>query len=181
MQIEQTGIKDLLLVKPLVIGDERGYFMEGFRQDKLEAAGINTVFIQDNQARSEKAGIVRGLHFQKPRQAQAKYIGVSRGAIFDVAVDLRKKSPSYGKWRAFILSEENKHRLFVPRGFAHGYMTLEPGSEVFYKVDAYYSSKHDTGIFWNDPLLNINWPNLAPILSDKDRDLPRLADFISPF
>lgn len=181
MQFEQTGIEGLVLVKPKAHGDARGFFMETWRQDLMEKAGLRAEFIQDNLARSEKAGVLRGLHFQKPDQAQAKYIGATRGAIFDVAVDLRAASKTYGKWHALILSEENKHRLFVPRGFAHGYLTLEPGSEVIYKVDAPYAPDLEGGIAWNDPDLAINWPVETPLLSEKDALLPRLRDFASPF
>jgi dTDP-4-dehydrorhamnose 3,5-epimerase len=181
MKIEQTGIADLLLITPDAIVDERGFFMETFRQDLLEKAGLNTTFIQDNHARSKAAGVVRGLHFQRPKAAQSKLISVCCGAIFDVALDLRKGKLSYGQWKSFILSAENKQRLYIPKGFAHGYMTLEPDTEVQYKVDAYYSPKHDGGIFWNDPLLKINWPDLTPILSAKDLKLPYLDGFKSPF
>ncbi|MDR1243198.1 MAG: dTDP-4-dehydrorhamnose 3,5-epimerase [Deltaproteobacteria bacterium] len=181
MLIEQTGMEGLLLVTPEAIADERGFFMEAFRQDVLEKSGVNAVFVQDNLVRSEAAGIVRGLHFQRPPAAQAKFIGVLRGAIFDVAVDLRKGKPSFGQWKSFILSAENNRRLFIPRGFAHGYMTLEAQTEVMYKTDAYYAPKHDAGIFWKDPLLKINWPDLPPVLSNKDANLQRLSDFISPF
>ena len=147
MEIERSGLADLVLIKPKPIGDERGFFMESYRLDWLEKAGLQADFVQDNHARSEKAGVVRGLHFQGPGATQAKYVWVTAGAVFDVAVDLRKNSPTYGKWESFILSAQNKHRLFVPRGFAHGYMTLEPGVEIQYKVDAYYSVRHEGGIF----------------------------------
>ncbi|MDR2825637.1 MAG: dTDP-4-dehydrorhamnose 3,5-epimerase [Deltaproteobacteria bacterium] len=181
MKIEQTGIEGLLLITPQAIADERGFFMEAYRQDLLDKAGVSTNFIQDNLVRSKAAGIVRGLHFQRPPAAQAKFISVMQGAIFDVAIDLRKNKPSFGQWKSFILNAENRIRLFVPQGFAHGYMTLEPGTEVLYKVDAYYSPKHDAGIFWNDPVLKINWPALQPVLSDKDLKLQRFSDFVSPF
>ena len=181
MEIEQSGLPGLVLLKPRPIGDERGFFMEGYRRDVLERAGIRVDFVQDNHSRSEKAGVLRGLHFQTPGATQAKYVWVTAGAVFDVAVDLRKDSPGFGLWRSFILSAENKRRLFVPRGFAHGYMTLEPGTEIQYKVDAYYSAGHDSGIFWRDPQLAINWPDLPPILSEKDQRLPLLRDFDSPF
>jgi dTDP-4-dehydrorhamnose 3,5-epimerase len=181
MKIEQTGLEGLLLITPQDIVDERGFFMEAYRQDLLDNAGVSAVFIQDNLVRSETAGVVRGLHFQRPPAAQAKFIGVIHGAVFDVAVDLRKDKPSFGQWKSFILSAANRSRLFVPKGFAHGYMTLEPGTEVLYKVDDYYSPKHDAGIFWNDPLLKINWPDLPPVLSNKDVKLQRFNNFVSPF
>ena len=189
MEFERTGIDGLILVKPRAIGDERGFFMESFRQDKLQAeldkVGLSVNFVQDNQARSAKAGVLRGLHFQTPPHAQAKYLGVSSGAVFDVAVDLRRASPTFGKWRSFILSADNRHRLFIPAGFAHGYLTLEPDTEVIYKVDDYYAADCDSGIAWDDPQLAVNWPihefGGAPVLSEKDRVLPKLADFKSPF
>lgn len=181
MQFEQSGLDGLVLIKPRAHGDARGFFMETWRRDLMEKAGLRADFIQDNLARSEKAGVLRGLHFQKPGQAQAKYIGVTRGAVFDVAVDLRAKSRTFGQWRSFILSAENKYRLFVPRGFAHGYLTLEPDSEVLYKVDAPYAPDLEGGIIWNDPDLGVSWPLEVPQLSEKDRLLPRLRDFVSPF
>jgi dTDP-4-dehydrorhamnose 3,5-epimerase len=181
MQFERTGLEGLVLVMPRAHGDARGFFMETWRRDLMEKAGLKAEFVQDNQARSERAGVLRGLHFQKPDQAQAKYIGAIRGVIFDVAVDLRAGSKTFGQWRSFILSEENKHRLFVPRGFAHGYLTLEPGSEVLYKTDAPYAPGLEGGIIWNDPDLGINWPIAAPQLSEKDKTLPRLRDLLSPF
>lgn len=189
MEFEHTGIDGLILVKPRAIGDERGFFMEAFRQDKLEAelakVGVSVNFVQDNQAFSARAGVLRGLHFQTPPHAQAKYIGALSGAVFDVAVDLRRASPTYGKWRSFILSAANRHRLFIPAGFAHGYLTLEPDTEVLYKVDAYYAPENDCGIAWNDPQLAIEWPVAEFggefVLSEKDRAQPTLAEFGSPF
>ncbi|MDR2893342.1 MAG: dTDP-4-dehydrorhamnose 3,5-epimerase [Deltaproteobacteria bacterium] len=179
MDVEPGGLAGLLLIKPKVIGDNRGFFMEGYRRDVLERAGLKADFVQDNHARSEKAGVVRGLHFQTGEAAQAKYVWVTAGAIFDVVVDIRPDSSSFGLWKSFILSAENKHRLFVPRGFAHGYMTLEPETELQYKVDAYYSPSHDSGIFWKDPQLAVNWPDFPPILSDKDKRLPLLHEYFN--
>jgi dTDP-4-dehydrorhamnose 3,5-epimerase len=181
MIIERTGLEGLLLVTPKAIMDERGFFMEVFRRDLLKKAGASAVFIQDNLVRSEAAGVVRGLHFQCPPAAQAKFISVITGAIFDVAVDLRKGQPGFGQWKSFILSAENRQRLFIPKGFAHGYMTLEPRTEVMYKVDARYSPKHEGGIFWRDPLLRINWPDLPAVVSGRDAELPGLGGFVSPF
>lgn len=184
MQIIETGIPGLLRLEPRVFRDERGFFLETYRRDLFAALGVPAGFVQDNHARSEQPGVLRGLHFQLPPATQAKLVWVTRGSVFDVAVDLRAGSPTYGKWYGCELSERNFARLFVPRGFAHGYMTLEPGTEFQYKVDAYYSPERDAGIAWDDPDLGITWPDIAPalpILSDKDRRLPRLRDFQSPF
>jgi dTDP-4-dehydrorhamnose 3,5-epimerase len=181
MIIEQACFEGLLLVTPKAIVDERGFFMEVFRRDLLKKAGCNSLFIQDNLVFSQAAGVVRGLHFQRPPAAQAKFVSVVRGAVFDVVVDLRKGLPSFGQYKSFILSAENRQCLFVPRGFAHGYMTLEPQTEVMYKVDARYSPKHEGGIFWRDPALKINWPDLRVAVSDKDAKLPGFSEVISPF
>lgn len=181
MEIHQTGIPDLVVLTPKVHKDHRGFFLETFRTDLLKEAGLPHTYIQDNHARSEEKGVTRGLHFQLPGATQAKLVWVTRGSVFDVAVDLRKGSPTYGKHFCLILSAENFKRLLVPRGFAHGYMTLEEGTEFQYKVDAYYAPEKDSGIFWNDPALQIKWPDIPPILSEKDTHLPKLADFSSPF
>ena len=155
--------------------------METWREEWGAELGLSGPCIQDNHARSEQAGVLRGLHFQAPPQAQSKLVWASRGAIYDVAVDIRRGSPTFGKWQGIILSEENKLRFFVPRGFAHGYLTLEPGTEVHYKVDAYYSPEHEGGIRYNDPGLGIPWPLEGVILSEKDNILPLLGSFDSPF
>jgi len=181
LQIVQTGIPGLVLLEPKVHGDHRGFFLETFRKDFLRDAGLPHDFVQDNHARSEQAGVLRGLHFQLPPATQAKLVWVTAGSVYDVAVDLRAGSPTYGKWYAVTLSASNFRRLLVPRGFAHGYMTLEPGTEFQYKVDAYYAPELDAGIIWNDPDLAIPWPDIPPVLSDKDTALPRLRDFRTPF
>ncbi|MCL1890193.1 MAG: dTDP-4-dehydrorhamnose 3,5-epimerase [Desulfovibrionaceae bacterium] len=181
MLIVRSRLQGVTILKPNVLRDERGFFLESFRGATIEKIAPNTKFIQDNHARSERAGVVRGLHFQKPPHAQSKFVWVSTGAIFDVVVDLRRESSTFGKWEAFSLSAENFLRLFVPRGFAHGYMTLEPGTEVQYKVDAYYAPEYEGGLFWNDPDLHIQWPDIEPILSPRDRELPRLKNLDSPF
>jgi len=160
-------------------GDARGYFFESFRaKDHPE-----TAFVQDNVSFSAPAGTVRGLHFQSPPFAQAKLVTVLRGAIFDVAVDLRRGSPTYGRWVSAELSAENMRQFFVPRGFAHGFCTLVADTMVLYKTDNYYAPEHDSGILWNDHALGIDWPVEAgaAVLSDKDRVLPRFADLASPF
>ena len=181
MRSIETGIPNLLLLEPKRNKDHRGFFMETWREEWLGLLGLTHSFIQDNHARSETPGVLRGLHFQRPPQDQGKLVWVIRGAVFDVAVDLRNGSPTYSKSFSRILSAENTLRLFIPRGFAHGYMTLEPGTEFCYKVDAYYAPAAEGGLRWNDPDLNIPWPNAEPILSDKDRELPLLRDLASPF
>lgn len=184
MEVIQTGLPGLVLVRPRVFQDERGFFLEGWQRDKFAALGIAADFMQDNHARSGPAGVLRGLHFQRPPMAQAKLVWATRGAVFDVAVDLRAGSPTYGRHFGVELSAENFLRLFVPKGFAHGYLTLTPDAEFQYKVDAPYSPEHDAGLIWNDPDLAVAWPEMAggrPVLSDKDKLLPLFKDFVSPF
>lgn len=181
MLIVKTKLQGLTLFRPTVHQDERGFFLEGFRLSSLQRVVGPVSFVQDNHVRSAQAGVLRGLHFQTPPYTQSKYVWVTKGSIFDVAVDLRVGSPTYGHWEAFSLSAENFLRLFVPRGFAHGYLTLEPDTEVQYKVDSYYAPNNDGGLVWNDPDLNISWPDLAPVLSEKDKRQPPFADFVSPF
>jgi dTDP-4-dehydrorhamnose 3,5-epimerase len=178
-----TDLPGVLLVVPARFRDARGDFCETYREDRFREAGIEARFVQDNHARSREAGTVRGLHFQAPPHAQAKLVRVVRGRVFDVAVDIRTGSPTYGRWTARELTAEGGEQLFVPRGFAHGYCTLEPGTEVAYKVDGYYAPASDRGLLWSDPGLAIPWP-VAPgdaLLSDKDRSLPALSDLASPF
>lgn len=181
MDIIATGIPDLVVVKIAFHSDHRGFFAETWRESWSQALHIETPFVQDNHARSEEAGVLRGLHFQRPPAAQSKLVWVTRGAVYDVAVDLRKGSPTYGQWHGLVLSGENRLRFFVPRGFAHGYMTLEPGTEFHYKVDNYYSAEHEGGIAWNAPELAVPWPDIKPVLSAKDTTLPSLTGFDSPF
>jgi dTDP-4-dehydrorhamnose 3,5-epimerase len=166
------------LLVPRVFRDERGSFAESYNRRVLEAAGLDVTFVQDNQSVSHAAGIVRGLHFQKHPRAQGKLVRVIRGAIFDVAVDIRSGSPTYGLHVAQVLSAENWRQLWVPVGFAHGYCTLEPETEVLYKVTDYYAPECEFGLAWDDPDLGIGWPVDATkaILSDKDRGLPKLAE-----
>lgn len=184
MEVRETGLPGLVLVRPRVFQDERGFFLEGWQRDRFAAVGVNADFMQDNHARSGPAGVLRGLHFQRPPMAQAKLVWVTRGAVFDVAVDLRLGSPTYGRHFGVELSAENFLRLFVPRGFAHGYLTLTPDAEFQYKVDAPYSPEHDAGLIWNDPDLAVGWPatsGAGPILSPKDKVLGQFKDFVSPF
>lgn len=184
MEVRETGLPGLVLVRPRVFQDERGFFLEGWQRHKFAAAGMDADFMQDNHARSVPAGVLRGLHFQRPPLAQTKLVWVTRGAVYDVAVDLRVGSPTYGRHYGVELSAENFLRLFVPKGFAHGYLTLTPDAEFQYKVDAPYSPEHDAGLIWDDPDLAVSWPSIPggePILSPKDKILPLLKDFASPF
>ncbi len=173
------GVPDMLLVQPRVFGDARGYFMETWRQDAFEAAGISARWVQDNQSASAK-GVLRGLHFQR-QNTQAKLVRVIRGAVFDVAVDLRPNSPHFGKWAGAVLSGENGHQLYVPRGFAHGFLVLSDTAEFAYKCDDVYNPAEEGGICWNDTDIGVVWPSAdaPPLLSDKDSALPgfREQDF----
>ncbi len=168
-------IREIKLLEPVVFEDNRGFFMESYNQQKYIGLGIGTVFIQDNHSLSKEAGVIRGLHYQLHPQAQSKLVRVTAGAIYDVVVDIRQGSPTYGKWERFELSADNKRQLFVPAGFAHGFCTLVPNTEVQYKVDRLYSKEHDRGILWNDPAIGIQWPTTHPILSEKDAEHPVLA------
>ncbi|MBN1575589.1 MAG: dTDP-4-dehydrorhamnose 3,5-epimerase [Chitinispirillaceae bacterium] len=181
MEFITTDIDGLIKIQPAVHGDRRGFFLEWYSHTAFEKAGITCRFIQDNHSCSQVAGVLRGLHFQKSPFTQAKLIRVTRGGIFDVAVDLRAKSPTFGQWRGFTLSAANFSMLFVPAGFAHGFCTMEPDTHVEYKVDAPYAPQHDSGIIWNDPQLAVSWPVAQPILSTKDAKLPLLCDNPPPF
>jgi dTDP-4-dehydrorhamnose 3,5-epimerase len=178
MQVQPLAIPDVKLITPVRHGDARGFFSEVYNARSFAAAGIDTVFMQDNHSRSAAAGTIRGLHFQTRPHAQAKLVRVTRGAIFDVAVDVRRGSPTFGQHVAAELSAENWCQLLVPAGFAHGFCTLTADTEVLYKVDALYAPAHDKGILWSDPALGIAWPAVAatPTLSAKDQGLPRLSD-----
>ncbi len=181
MQFTPTEFPGLYVCEPKVFGDNRGFFMETYSKRVFAAAGLDMVFVQDNHAKSKEKGVLRGLHFQAPPAAQAKLVWVTAGAVCDVVVDIRAGSPTYGRWFKIELSACNFKRLFIPKGFAHGYQTLEPNTEFQYKVDAFYSPEHDAGIAWNDPDLDIDWPEADPVLSDKDVNLPTWSDFSSPF
>ncbi|WP_027184953.1 dTDP-4-dehydrorhamnose 3,5-epimerase [Desulfovibrio inopinatus] len=176
-----TEFPGLIIYEPNVFGDNRGYFMESYNRKVFHENGIDIDFIQDNHARSQHKGVVRGLHFQLPPKAQTKLVRVTRGAVYDVVVDLRKGSPTYGKHYGIELSEDNKRQFLVPKGFAHGYVTLCDDVEFLYKVDEYYSKEHDCGILWSDPELGIQWPVENPVLSEKDKELIRFIDFDTPF
>lgn len=170
MEIIKTDIPDLMLIKPKIFGDERGYFFESWRDEWLENLGIKTRFIQDNQS-SSKFGVIRGLHYQMPPHPQAKLIRVLQGKVLDVAVDIRKNSPSFGKHVAIELSEENKLQFYIPHGFAHGFSVLSDHAVIAYKCDAYYHPETEHGIMWNDPQLKIDWKIDAQnaIISEKDK------------
>jgi dTDP-4-dehydrorhamnose 3,5-epimerase len=176
-------IPGLILLEPKRLGDSRGFFSETYNRARLAEAGFDREFVQDNHSLSVAQGVVRGLHFQSPPHAQDKLVRVIRGAVLDVAVDIRRGSATYGDHAAVALSAENWRQLLVPAGFAHGFVTLAPETEVIYKVTAYYAPEHDHGILWSDPALGIAWGVAAEAaqLSDKDRDQPRLEEIVSPF
>ncbi|CAN7279014.1 dTDP-4-dehydrorhamnose 3,5-epimerase [Paenibacillus sp. LjRoot56] len=176
MKLISTNIKGLCIVEPDVHGDNRGFFLESYSSLKFKEIGIDQVFVQDNHSLSAEAGVLRGLHYQLKPKAQTKLVRVASGAIYDVAVDIRTNSATFGQWVGVILSEANKRQLLVPQGFAHGFCTLVANTQVLYKVDEYYSPEHDRGILWSDPALGIDWPTSYPILSDKDQRHPLLKD-----
>ena len=178
--LQKLNIPQVLLIEAQSFPDERGFFMESFKESSLVNFGINTKFVQDNYSRSKK-DVLRGLHYQKNPKAQAKLIIALRGEIFDVVVDIRKNSPTYGKWVGEILSEKNHKILYVPEGFAHGFCVLSDEADVLYKVNNEYSPEHEKGIIWNDPQINISWPIEQPILHEKDHQLPRLKDVDNNF
>jgi dTDP-4-dehydrorhamnose 3,5-epimerase len=183
MEVTSTRIPGVLVLKPRYFHDARGYFVETYNARSVRQAGLPTEFVQDNQALSHARGTLRRLHFQLPPKAQAKLVHVLRGSIYDVAVDLRVASPTYGCWTAAILTAQEGQQIFLPRGLAHGYCTLEADTEVVYKVDDFYAPECEHGIAWDDRTLAIGWP-INPgeaVLSEKDRKLPRFADFVTPF
>jgi dTDP-4-dehydrorhamnose 3,5-epimerase len=177
---ERLAIPDVVVVRPERRGDERGFFSETFRASAFAEAGIHGPFVQDNLARSA-AGVLRGLHFQIPPHAQGKLIQVVRGAVFDVAVDLRRASPTYGRWVGWELSADTGELLWVPPGFAHGYAVLGDGADLAYKVTEEYSPALDRGVRWNDPAIGVVWPIRDPVISARDAALPLLAELDSPF
>ncbi|MDE0349051.1 MAG: dTDP-4-dehydrorhamnose 3,5-epimerase [Gammaproteobacteria bacterium] len=183
MRVQALGIADVKVLVPVRHGDRRGFFSEVYNRRTLEAAGVAVDFVQDNHSLSAERGTVRGLHFQVPPFAQTKLVRVVRGSVFDVAVDVRRGSPTFGRHVSVILSAAEGNQVLVPAGFAHGLMTLEADTEVLYKVSDYYAPDHDRGILWNDPVLGIDWP-IAPaeaVLSEKDRTQPCLTEFDTPF
>ncbi|WP_141431115.1 dTDP-4-dehydrorhamnose 3,5-epimerase [Bacillus sp. 03113] len=177
MEVIETNLQGVKVIEPKVFGDHRGWFMETYSEKQFQQSGINQIFVQDNQSFSSQKGTLRGLHYQLDPKAQSKLVRCTKGAIFDVAVDIRKGSPTYGKWFGIELSAENKKQLLIPRGFAHGFMTLTDDVEVQYKVDELYAPECDRGIIWNDPAIGIEWPmEIIPVLSAKDEKAPTLEE-----
>ena len=175
-EFEKTDIEEVIVIKPKIFGDERGFFLETYKKDDFEKAGITENFIQDNHSKSKK-GVIRGIHFQRGKFAQAKIVRCIKGALWDVAVDLRKGSKTFGKYFAIELSEANKYILYIPRGCGHGFATLTEDVEMEYKNDNLYSFENETGIIWNDPDLNIKWPIANPIVSEKDKKWSTFKEF----
>jgi len=183
LQVEVLALPDAKVITPGIVRDERGFFSETFNVERFLELGLNQAFVQDNHSLSVPKGVVRGLHFQIPPRAQDKLIRVLRGAIFDVIVDIRVGSPAFGRHAAVVLSADNWQQLWVPKGFAHGFCTLEPNTEVLYKVTDFYAPDHDRGVRWNDEQLAINWPVEASTatLSQKDGALPSFGDLPTYF
>ena len=168
MKVTPLGIPDVLLIEPEVFADERGFFFESFNQNKFEeAVGHKINFVQDNHSKSVK-GVLRGLHYQLPPKAQGKLVRVIKGEVFDVAVDLRQSSPTFGKWVGEIISSDNKKQMWIPEGFAHGFLTLSDAAEFLYKTTEFYSKEHECAICWNDETIKIQWPAIDVLLSPKD-------------
>jgi len=180
MKIEKTHIEGLLVIKPDVFEDQRGYFFESYNEDKFRQLGIAVTFLQDNESKSGK-DVLRGLHFQVPPYEQGKLVRVIKGAVLDVAVDLRKSSPTFGQWASIELSEQNKWMYWIPAGFAHGFLTLEENTIFFYKCTQIYSKESERGIIWNDADLKIVWGIDQPLVSEKDKTTAKFRDFVSPF
>ena len=179
---EQNLLETVVRIVPRRFSDQRGFFAETFSREKYLQFGVDVEFVQDNHSLSHDVGTLRGLHFQAPPHAQSKLVRCGRGAIFDVAVDIRRGSQTYGQWVAYELSAENGHQLYVPVGFAHGFVTLEPDSEIVYKCSDYYAPETEGGLRWDDPAIGIEWPLQGnPTLSEKDALVPLLKDFESPF
>ena len=179
MNVISTAIPDVKIFEPKVFGDSRGFYLESFNQKIFEeATGLKRNFVQDNHSKSSR-GVLRGLHYQQPPMEQGKLVRVTQGEVFDVAVDIRKTSPTFGQWVGVYLSAENKRQLWVPEGFAHGFLTLSDTAESLYKTTNYYSPQHEEAIAWNDPDLNIQWPQVdAFILSSKDEKAKRFSDIL---
>jgi len=180
MEIYKTKFKGLLIIQPKVFEDDRGYFLEWFREDILKSFGVNLKFVQDNEAKSQKY-VLRGLHFQNPPFAQGKLVRVVQGAVLDIVVDIRKNSETYGEWFSRELSEKNKTMIWIPPGFAHGYLSLEDDTVFQYKCTNYYNKDSEGSIRWDDPDLNIDWDIKEPIVSSKDKSAPLLKEFESYF
>ena len=180
MELIKTNLDGVLVIKPDVFADERGYFFESYNEEKFYEKGLTSSFLQDNESKSRK-NVLRGLHFQVPPFEQGKLVRVMWGAALDVAVDLRKHSPTFGQWTAATLSRENKQMLWIPPGFAHGFVTLEDDTVFFYKCTNVYNKESERSILWNDPDLNIEWGVKDPVISEKDRIAISFREFDSPF
>jgi len=181
MKLIETELAGVYIVEPAVFGDYRGFFLESWSKRTFEAAGLRYEFIQDNHSSSTVRGTLRGIHFQRGEKAQAKLVRCTRGAVLDVAVDLRPSSPNYKKWIGVELSGENKRQLLIPRGFGHGFVTLTDDVEFLYKADNYYAPEADGGIRWNDPDIGVDWGVENPVLSEKDSRAPFLKDAVTGF
>ena len=181
MKLIETALTGVYIVEPRVFGDHRGFFMESWSRRVFEEAGLHYDFVQDNHSSSTVKGTLRGIHFQRGEAAQAKLVRCVRGAVLDVAVDLRRRSPHYRRWVAVELSGENKRQLLIPRGFGHGFVTLTDDVEFLYKADNPYAPEADGGIRWNDPEIGVDWGIKAPILSEKDQASPYLRDAVTGF
>ncbi|MBL7915760.1 MAG: dTDP-4-dehydrorhamnose 3,5-epimerase [Bacteroidia bacterium] len=180
MKVTPLALKGLLLIEPVIFTDERGYFFESFNEDRFRKAGIDVSFVQDNHSLSSK-GVLRGLHFQKPPFEQGKLVRVAHGSVLDVVVDIRKNSPDYGKSLSMVLSSANNQMLWIPPGFAHGFLALENETVFLYKCSNPYHKESESGIIWNDADLNIDWGLTNPIISSKDLELPSFKDLVSVF
>ena len=180
MKVVKTSIPDLYIIEPKVFEDHRGYFFESYNKEVFLRHGIDQNFVQDNESMSEK-NVLRGLHYQKPPFTQGKLVRVMQGSVLDVAVDLRKKSATYGQWASVVLSQKNKWMYWIPPGFAHGFVTLEEHTIFFYKCTNVYNKASEGAIAWDDPDLNIDWKIKAPILAEKDKKAPFLRNITSPF
>ncbi len=180
MEVINTKIPGLVIIKPDVFGDDRGYFYELWQKEKFLKMGIDADFVQDNESKSGK-GVLRGLHFQRPPYAQGKLVRVVKGSVLDVAVDIRKKSPTYGKWESVKITEENKLMVWVPEGFAHGFLVLEDDTIFQYKCTGFFNAGSEDSILWNDLQLGIDWGIEEPVLSEKDEQALLFADLRSPF
>lgn len=176
MQVTPLELEGVYLIEPVVHADHRGFFMESYNKEVLQRHGLHMQFVQDNHSLSVEVGVLRGLHYQLNPKAQTKLVRVLSGEIYDVVVDIRRNSPTFGKWLGVTLNEDNKYQLLVPKGFAHGFCTTKPNTQVLYKVDEFYSPENDRGILWSDPALNIYWPVTDPLLSAKDRLHPTLEN-----
>ena len=177
MKITKTKLDGVVIIEPDVFGDKRGFFMESWNKKKMSELGLEYDFVQDNHSKSTVKGTLRGIHFQKDDKAQAKLVRCVKGAVLDVAVDLRKNSPTFKQWVGVELSEENKKQLLIPRGFGHGFVTLTDDVEFLYKADNYYAPEAEGGIRWNDPDIGVVWGVENPILSEKDKVNPLLKEY----